>query len=183
MSETPNHETAGYKAVINLYAALGVTIILSVIPLASAALAATLFFLGVLMAAYAVRGKAEPESFLENHTTYVIRTLWIASFLAGITIALSSFYMLGNIDYNPFEPCAQKLMNLGLDAAENASFTQIYPFIAPCVDAFVSANHSVFINMTIMAGGPVIVYMVYRFFHGLKRARGGYRIAKVKSWF
>lgn len=182
MTEAPDHETAGQKAVLNLYAAMGVTIILSILPFASAALAASVFFIGVLSAAYMLRGKAALESFLENHATYIIRTLWISSLFAGITITLASFYMVGNIDYAPFESCAQKLSGMGLAAAESASFMQIYPYIEPCVDAFVSANHTVFINMTIIAGGPVIVYMAYRFFYGLSRARGGYRLANVKSW-
>ena len=78
MDEHP--QSHGRKAVLNLYAALGASLILSVLPYMHAAALSLAFFTGVLIAAYVLRGKTENNSLIENHATFVIRTLWIGAF-------------------------------------------------------------------------------------------------------
>lgn len=173
----------GQSAIFNLYAAFGVSIILSVLPYASAALLSFFFFFGVLIAAYIIRGNTEPESLSGNHATFIIRTLWIGAFFSVITMGAATAYMMNGVDYDPFAPCAQKLADQGLVWLEQAGPIQVYGFAMPCMEGFVEANKTLFINSVIIAAGPVLLYMAYRLIKGLSRAIKGYRLAKPRVWF
>ena len=170
------------KPLLNLYAAFGVSLILSVLPYMSAAILSLVFFVGVLIGAYAMRKNSEEFSLMENHTTFMIRTLWIAALLSLITTGVATAYMLGGIDYSTFEPCAQTLANKGTAWIEHAGMMAVYGVIEPCVENFLDFNHTVLMNSLIIAGGPPILYMVYRMAKGLGRAMKGYRLSNPKSW-
>ena len=178
MDEKPQ----GQKVILNLYAAFGVSIILSFIPMVSAALLSFVFFLGVLIAAYQYRKKSEEHSLLENHATYIIRTLWITAFLSLITTAAATAYMMRGIDYALFDSCAQALANKGVTWMENAGMADVYAVIEPCVEPFIRSNKTLLINAVIIAGGPLVLYMFYRLAKGVSRAIKGYRLSNAKSW-
>lgn len=171
------------KAILNLYAALGVSLILSVLPSVSAALASVIFFSGVLIAAYLMRRGAERESLRENHATFIIRTLWIAALFSLFTTGAATIYMLGGVDYAPFEPCANVLISKGAAWIESAGMMEVYALIKPCVESFLGFNKALLVNAVIIAGAPLVIYVVYRLAKGVSRAMKGYRIANPKSWF
>ena len=179
MDETPQ----GQKTILNLYALFGVSLILSILPFASAAVLSLVFFLGVLIAAYVVRKNSEENSLKENHTTFIIRTLWIAAFFSLVTTAIATGYMMAGIDYSPFNPCANALADKGVAWAESASTMEVYAIIQPCVNVFIDFNKTLLINSVLIAGVPLILYMAYRMVKGLSRAIKGYRLANEKSWF
>ncbi len=178
MDEAPE----GQKAILNLYSVFGVSLILSVLPYASAAVLSLVFFLGVLIAAYAIRKKTEEHSLSENHATFIIRTLWISAFLSLVTTAIATAYMMSGIDYSTFEPCANTLANKGTAWMESASMMNVYAVIEPCVDNFLDFNKTLLMNSVLIAGGPIVVYMAYRMVKGLSRAMKGYRLSNPKSW-
>jgi len=178
MTEQPE----GQKYILNLYAAFGVSLILSVLPYMSAAILSLVFFLGVLVGSYAVRKKVDEHSLAENHATYIIRTLWISAFISLVTTGLATAYMLGGIDYSTFQPCANKLANNGVEWMENASMMAVYTLMQPCLDNFLGSNKTLLTNAVIIAGGPIVVYMAYRMVKGLSRAMKGYRLSNPKSW-
>lgn len=179
MGEQPQ----GQKTVFNLYAALGVSLILSVLPSYAAAGVSMVFFLGVLLAAYAVSNKAETGSLRESHADFIIRTMWIAAFFSLITTGLAAFYLIKGVEYAQFMPCADTLANKGLDWAENAGMMEIYALIQPCVTPFIDDNMTVLLNAVALAGAPPVLYMAYRMARGLSRAIKGYRVVHPKSWF
>jgi len=178
MSETPKEQ----KSILNLYAVFGVSLILSVLPNIAAAILSLVFFVGVLIAAYAIRKKNEEHSLGENHATYIIRTLWISAFISLITTAIATGYMMNGIDYSTFEPCANTLANKGVAWMESAGTMAVYAVIEPCVESFIGFNKTLLMNSVIIAGGPIIIYMAYRMVKGLSRAMRGYRISSPKSW-
>ncbi|MCB1580944.1 MAG: hypothetical protein KDJ32_08670 [Alphaproteobacteria bacterium] len=181
LNEQP--QSHGRKSVLNLYAALGASLILSVLPSVTAAGLSLVFFLGVLIAAYHMRGKVEEHSLIENHATFIIRTLWIGAFLTLPTMGLATAYMMSGIDYAPFEVCAQALANKGVAWMESAGMMEVYGLVEPCVEGFITENKVLFINAVVIAGAPVVIYMTYRLIKGLSRASKGYRLAKPKGWF
>ena len=180
MSETP--DIAGRKAILNLYGALAASLVLSVLPFVAAAVLSTVFFIGVLIAAYAIRKKAQDHSFCENHATYIIRTLWIAALLSLVTIGIAGAYMMGGIDYAPFESCANMLASKGIAWIESASTMAIYAVVAPCIDGFMNGNRVLLLNAVLIAGGPLMAYLAYRLIKGVARAGKGYRLLDAKTW-
>lgn len=183
MSKDVGSQTNGQKAVLNLYAAFGVSLILSILPNMTAAGLSLVFFLGVLIGAYIVRSKFEDHSFAENHATFLIRTLWISAFLSLITTGIATFYMMGGIEYRVFQPCADDLAGKGVAWIESAGMMDVYAIIEPCVKPFLNLNQTLLINSALIAGAPLILYMAYRMVKGLSRAIKGYRLSDAKTWF
>lgn len=170
------------RQVINLYAAFGVALILSLVPSVAVALIALLFITGVLVAAYYLRRKAAEESLLENHTIFIIRTIWISALISVVTIAAGSAYMIPRIDHVAFGPCANALAQKGPEYAQTASFEEVYKAAEPCMEAFLDMNYRLMMGTAIMMALPIIFYLLFRYGRGLSRAIKGYRIANPKGW-
>lgn len=180
MSESDNKEQ---KKIYNLYALFGVSLILSLIPVVSAALLCLLFFTWLLIAAYRTRGKAEEHSLTHNHATYIIRSLWIGAFTSLVTMLAASIYLHFNVNHEPFMPCATNIAELGIAALETMSSAKIYALVEPCVEDFISYNKQQLMMAAVIGILPPLLYIAFRFTKGFMRAAKGYRLADPKSWF
>lgn len=171
------------KYIVNLYAAFGVTLVLCFVPSITVALVALVFILGVLVAAYIMKGRAAPESLTENHMIFIIRTIGIASLISLITLAVGSAFMLQGIDYTTFAPCGDALAAKGASYLETAGVQEIYALITPCLNSFIEANMRLLLLTSMIVAVPVILYVLVRYVRGLSRALKGYRIAHPHGWF
>ena len=171
------------KKLYNLYALFGVSLILCVVPYVSAAILCIVFFTWLLIASYIIRGKAEDKSLVHNHTTFIIRTLWIGALISVITTLAASAYMLGTISYEPFQPCAEVIARQGINYLHEMSSEQLYEMISPCVDDFVAYNKQPLIIAVAIGAAPPLIYIAYRFVKGLSRIVKGYRVSNPRSWF
>ncbi|HBR67764.1 MAG TPA: hypothetical protein DEA55_00110 [Rhodospirillaceae bacterium] len=177
-----NRNEQEQKEVIRLYSAFGASLLLMLVPSAAVAVFSALLFLGVFIAAYVMRKKSAPESLCENHATYIIRTIWIGGFLSVLTMSAATAYMLPNIDNAPLEPCAASLVSQAQDLAKNEDIAALSRLMQPCMDEFMHLNGRVFLITVAITAIPVMLYFLVRFWRGLSRANGGYRIANLKSW-
>jgi hypothetical protein len=66
---------------------------------------------------------------------------------------------------------------------ETAGIYETYTVVQPCIHGFIETNKTLLIHAVIIAGGPVLIYMGYRFYKGLSRALKGYMLAENKNWF
>jgi len=66
---------------------------------------------------------------------------------------------------------------------ESAGVIDIYALTEPCLGNFIDENKVLLINTTVIAGGPIVLYMAFRMIKGLMRAHKGYRLANPKDWF
>lgn len=185
MSDLEPHleENAAKKPLMNLYAALGVSILLSLIPNTAAAVISLLFFLGVFIAAYQIRKKSEDHGLKENHCTYIIRTFWIAGLYAAISTAIAAYYMLQDISYTAFESCGQALASKSPEDLQSSGFNEIWLATEPCYENFIADNFTILMNSGLIAAVPPLLYMIYRYIKGFSRAIKGYRLSNPKGWF
>ena len=170
------------KKLYNLYALFGVSLVLCVVPYISAAILCLVFFTWLLIAAYVIRRKSEEHSLTHNHTTYVIRSLWIGVLFSVITTCAASFYMFGSLDYASFQPCADTLVGMEADALESMGFQQFYAMAQPCVDDFITANRNPLLVAVGIGAAPPLIYLAYRFIKGVSRATKGYRLSNPEAW-
>ncbi len=170
------------KEVIRLYSAFGASLLLMLVPSTAMAVFSGLLFIGVLIAAYVMRRKSAPESLRENHATYIIRTIWIGGFLSVLTMAAATAYMLPNIDNAPLQPCADSLVSQAQDLAQSENIAALSRLMQPCMEEFMRLNGRVFLIAVAITAIPVMLYFLVRFWRGLSRANGGYRIANLKIW-
>ena len=163
------------KNVTNVYAALTVSLLMSFVPVASAALFSLLLFLGVWITAYILRGKAETGSLTADHMSFIIRTIWITGLFSLITMGIATAYILNVYDPMVLINCVGPISSTDMAAIEAA--------VKPCIGEFMHANMPYFIKGAVIAGGPLVVYMAYRLAKGISRASKGHRVGDLKSWF
>jgi uncharacterized membrane protein len=178
-NETMNKDSRDpeHNKVIRVYAALTGGLLLSLVPQVLFAALSALFLTGAMITAYGIRRRASRDGLAANHMTYIIRTLWISSGLAVLTMSVATAYILSVYDPTPIHNCVDRLMGSGgLDYAAASALIQ------PCMGEFLSANYPAFYIGGMIMIGPVAFYFVYRLTHGLSRALKGYRIANIKSW-
>jgi len=171
------------KKLYNLYALFAVSMLLAVIPHVAAALLCLVFFTWLLVAGYVVRSRAVEHDLVHNHATFIIRSLWIAALFSLITTILAAFYLLAEIDYSAFETCAESVVAISPERLEQMTMFELQTLVEPCLKPFIEGNKTVFINATLLAGLPALIYLAYRFFTGFMRMIKGHRLAKPKAWF
>lgn len=166
--------TREQKTITHVYAALTVSLLLSFIPTAGAALCAMLLFTGAWVAAYVVRSRTAHDSLAANHMTFIVRTIWIASGLAFLTMSAALAYILSIYDPSPMLACAG---NIPMDPAA------IEAAVKPCIGPFITANMDYFVRGGIVGIAPPALYFTYRLSKGLSRALKLHRIGNARSWF
>lgn len=171
------------KTVLNLYAAFAVSLALTCVPHMMIGLVSLIFAIGVLVAAYVIRARSDKESLAANHATYIIRTIWIGSSLAVVTLGIGSAIMLGQIDYAPFGPCAENMAAQGMDWAANASHADVWALASPCFNVFIRDNFNILVVAGIVTIVPILLYFGLRITRGVLRASKGYRLQNPKAWF
>jgi uncharacterized membrane protein len=178
-----DQDTKNKKTILNLYAILGVSILLSILPYSAAALISLIFMIVVLIWGYSVRKRTELDSLAGNHAVYIVRTIWIASFFALATTALACLYMVPQLNHAPFEACTNALTTKSLEWLESADMNEVYELMRPCVDGFIAVNKALLITAVLIAGGPIIIYMTVRLFKGVSGILKARNIPNAKSWF
>lgn len=154
------------KNIIWLYAAFTAGFLMTFVPFAAMALFGTFLFLVVLIAAYIYRFRAEKDSLMENHATFLIRTMWIGSLY--LTAGIIGAYLLA--DHSGIYALVRDIQS-GMIPTET--------YLMSLFQDYVRANAVVFL----LTLGPGTLYFLYRFTRGFERAYKGYRVAKPKSWF
>ena len=176
-------DTAQKSKAISVYALFGVTIVLTLIPVMAAGFSSLILAITLIIVTYKMRGEkdAAHKTLDESHASYILRSIAGVSILMTITLGLGIVYLLGNIDYAAFEPCAQNLASLGTDPADisNAAVMQL---AAPCIDGFIAANKAVLIKSMLITALLPLLYIGWRFVYGVSRALKKQRIDNPYKW-
>lgn len=159
--------TAKQQNIISsLYAVLLVVTIGSFVPYMGIAGICSIMFVVVFIALYVYRARAVEDDLLHNHTTYLIRSIWISSLL--MIIGFPIFYVMG--DHFVIEQMYQNV------AAGHSIPTQndLHLLSAQYMKDNVSA--------AIISFAPCVLYFLYRLLRGTERAIKGYRILNPRGW-
>lgn len=176
------HDDPEKKKILNLYAAMGISMALTLVPNFTVATVAGIFLMGVLISAYFTRRNVEIHGLAGNHCTYIIRTIVLSAVFSLITMTIASLLILPGIDYSAIEVCANDFANQNLDRMTSVSYGDLFSQSQPCMDEFMNANYQGFVMYAALAGGPILIYFLYRFTKGLSRAIKGYRVPDPKAW-
>jgi uncharacterized membrane protein len=152
-------------------------VILGFVPSPAFVIVALILFCIVPPLAGRIRRHANPESLVANHMTYLIRTVWIFTLLALVTVIAATIYVLSVYDPGPLQSCIATIT-----AATQAGQNPDPQMLEPCIGNFALANKTTFAIGGLVAGLPAVLYLVYRLARGISRAQKGYRIDNVKNW-
>jgi uncharacterized membrane protein len=182
MTTDTNHPDTSQKKIVSLYAAFGAGLALSVVPFMAAVGFSMVFILGVLVAAYILRSGTAQDSLVFNHTTFVIRTIWIGGFIALLTTTAAAVYLFEMLDNTPLDPCIRQFITIGPETMM-MDVVRMQAVFSGCFHDYVSTNIRAFLISAAIAAGPVLVYFAVRYARGLSRALEGYRVARPEAWF
>ncbi|HIF25437.1 MAG TPA: hypothetical protein EYG18_05260 [Micavibrio sp.] len=166
------------KIIKNVYAAFVVSLFMTFLPNLPAAVIAFVLFFGVMISAYILRAKSGEETLMNDHMTFIIRTIWIAGLFGILTMTVALSYLFGNLDLTVFHNCVNE--NGGLTATDMQTLNNIAQL---CMDDYILANKGPLLTATVIGGAPLIAYMLYRISKGILRAAKGHRMGDNKSWF
>ena len=157
------------KRVQQIYAAIIASFALNFMPNILVQIIASLVFLGVFIGLYVLRKLSEEDGLIDNHTTYLIRSIWIGGGFVILGLLVAIVYFIGTIGMEEYARLGQQAMERG----NMQEFAEVYQSRYP---------DEVFMAV-VLTMGPGTVYVAYRFAKGLARAIKGYRMAKPLSWF
>lgn len=180
MSSSDNKKDKEHNLVLQMYGALGAAMILSLVPNYYAALLSLALGMAVLIMGYVIRAQRDQGSYGENHMTFIIRTIWIGSFLALLVLVIGSVYLFNFLDNDPLLNCLDRFAAMGDEIYEWDVFRAVF---RPCEQSYLDANLQTFIISGAIVGLPTLIYFSARFIRGLTRAFKGYRVSDPRSWF
>lgn len=193
MSLNPEKEKS---LILNLYAAFGISLVFLLIPFGASFIVSIIFMLGAFIGSYIIRKKSEENSLTFNHTTYLIRTIWIGSLLSFINIFfLFILYLLSNtfttirktiknvlnnlFDFSSIDHCFAKYSSL---ASQNIHGQPKTNLLQQCITEFYFDNILNFI-LIIFILFPVYSYLLYRVFKGIIYGSNTKKLSSPKTWF
>lgn len=163
------------NTILGFYAVLSLVVILSSVPDFKIQNVGYTLIMIELVIAYIARARwPRGESFEENHSTYIIRTIWMYSFLFTIGAVAASYLVWVNGDKSAIEQITDMMVN-GSPPSEdetNAAMMKYY-----------EDNKILMMNTTRLWLCPSQLYLVWRILQGGGRAFKSYRLANPKRWF
>lgn len=168
--------------ILTLYGALALSLILMLVPHWGAAFLSLVIFSAVLAIAYRWRRKAQPHDLMQDHMTFIVRTIWIGLLLTFVTTMAGGIYMVMVMDQRPLETCSMQVAEMVL-ANNMPDIGLLGQMMQPCLIQFLQVNQQVMMMALLIAAILPLIYFAMRLSRGINRARGGHRIGNVKSWF
>ena len=161
--------------ILAFYAVMSLVVILCCLPDFNLQNFGYLLIIIELVVAYIARHRwPRNESFEENHTTFVIRSIWMYTLLAGFGMLGAAIIIVQNGNMDAINEMANAMVSGATpsDAEMEASMNR-----------YIADNEALLKQQFIIWLSPAQIYMVWRILRGGERAFKGYRIAKPKSWF
>ncbi|MCK6418019.1 MAG: hypothetical protein L6Q57_03655 [Alphaproteobacteria bacterium] len=176
---TQHHASDERNTILYLYGFFGLAVLSSVIPHTLAAVISIVLILLILPLAYHLRRKADAESLLANHATFIICTIWVGSFVAVAGLLAGSTVLLLYIDHNPLYPCLSGIMDGHPVPMDGPG---LHALFSPCLGDYLSKNGTIFAISGLLAIVPPLAYVGVRYVRGLSRAAKGHRLAHPQAW-
>ena len=151
--------------IMTLYIGLIISTIFNFVPLASAQVFGSVFFLMILITAYIYRAKSEEDTLQNSHSHYIIKTIWIFSLFLFIGIILAGLFSDNTALQSTIDNAKSGIM---MSEAELENILANY-----------FQNNFLVFALTI---GPSFLYFIYRLYKGVTHAKNNTPITNLKSW-
>lgn len=164
--------TARHK-LISLYSSFGLCVLTSCIPNMDAQNIAMLGTLLLLIGAYVLRSKSAEDSLEAHHATFVIRSIWIWSFVFLLGMMGAGWMVFQNGDNSAFDTLMSSIENGGVPTDADMEQT---------MQNYFNTNFPLILKTTLLWMAPAQIYAAWRIARGLSRGLKGYRIQNLRSW-
>jgi uncharacterized membrane protein len=160
--------------VLAFYAVMSVTVVLCSLPVIALLNLSLIVAVLTLIVAYLARARfPKNDSFEENHTTYVIRSLWLYSLLFLIGAIAASYFVFAQGNRESLAPMLEVIA-----AGQKPTESEMQSW----THQYAEDNAELLMRMFRLWLCPAQIYLVWRILQGGSRAFKGYRIARPGSW-
>ena len=138
----------------------------------------TMFFIALGLSTFSylvtsyIKTGVKPNSFLENHMVYLMRTYWVGSVYLTITLTIAVFYAWPNLDNSILNEVTTGQIMI-------TNFDQIKAF----ENSFYERNKDVLIKASFIAFAFPYLFFAYRCLFGLWAAFKDRKLNNLQSWF
>ena len=128
----------------------------------------------LLVVLYLVRGAGNTDSLTDNHTSFLITSLWVFGLLSVIGTAAAGILVTNDADPSALLPMMG--MMRGETPVDEAA-------LMAALETYLHDNHDIMLKSLRVCLFPAELYLIYRATRGLVRAVKLYRIARPRLWF
>lgn len=161
-------------AILGFYAVLSLVVIFTSLPNFSLQNIGYTLITIALIVAYVARARwPRNDSFEENHSTYIIRTIWMYSLIFLIGASIASWLIWQNANTTALDNLSNSILSGAFPTLETLDSS---------AQEYLSDNMDMMLKVTRVWICPSQLYLVWRILQGGGRAFKNYRVAHPKSW-
>lgn len=160
--------------ILSLYGLCGCAALLGGLPSYAAQNAGLILIPILLILVYILRMRARLDSLEYHHFTFIIRTLWIYSLLAGIGAIGASWVVYRDGDSSAIDALIGQIQS-GIPPAQQD--------LEATGHSYIDANMNLILRSMMLWMSPAFLYMIWRVTRGSMRAYKNYRVHNIYSWF
>lgn len=162
-----------------VFALLFGSMFLTLLPFSVASFFALLLSICTLSGVYSMRSLAEEDSIIESHMNFLITTFWRVALFVLITGIFATLFLLIFANYHKMDVCINNLDNIAFSALGARDASQFNALFDVCSRTFMRNNNVQTTVTSIIAFGPVLVYLLYRCQKGWKYIASRHFIEKI----
>ncbi len=160
--------------ILTVYALLCGAVTLLFVPLLPAMMMGAFMLPFTLFVGWCLRFGKGPESLTYQHTVYISRTIWMWSLISTIVTAIAGFLVFTQADNSLYD-------NIINDMSQGIAYSPA--MMNEALMGYLHTNFLLIVAAGIICFVPIVGYILYRLYHGLKPALKGERPRKPLSWF
>ncbi len=127
----------------------------------------------ILIAAYIMRSRALEDGLVHHHMTFIIRTLWIYSAIASVSMMAAAWLIYTKGDQSVFTRLQDQAM-AGIIPTEDD--------MRAMEAEYLSTNRGLIVESYLTCMFPALLYLVWRVSRGASRANRNFRVQNLRSW-
>ncbi len=156
-----------HKKILLYYGLLHGTFYAMFLPFLNVSFLASVGLIFLIFFLYAARSKADEDSLLENHLSYLIKSFWKGNIFLVLFFAIGGVFLSLTMDYAPIMPCLDYVMNNAMSLAQKNDLSTVIEIFKPCEKQFLAKNMGQLIATGTIAFIPSLAYLSYRLVYGL----------------
>ena len=160
--------------ILTLYGLLCTAVILLFVPSFPAIIMGAFMLPFTLFTGWCLRFGKSPESLTYQHTMYISRTIWMWSLICSITTSIAGFFVFTRADNSIYNKIIDDMMQ-GIHYS--------HAMMGEALMNYLHTNFAIILIAGIICVVPIVGYISYRLYHGIKTALKGQRPRKPLSWF
>lgn len=170
----PEPKPESQANILTLYALLCVAVVLLFVPSLPAMIMGAFMLPFTLFTGWCLRFGKGPDSLTYQHTLYISRTIWMWSVISSVATSIAGFLVFTQADNSIYDKIIDDMM-------QGVHYS--HAMMGQAMMDYIHTNFALVMLAAVICVVPIVGYILYRLYHGIKPALKGERPRKALSWF